>query len=67
MLVDYPMPNFKEFNLKNFHILVEVDNEVSSYIPDLITPKAKHNKKFVMAVLSSIRSDFMQQLVGHAH
>ena len=65
-LVDYHVPNFKEFDLKTILSRVKEDNKVVSYVPDLI--KQKQNTKKVCgncAYLLHFRSDFMQKLVGH--
>ena len=61
------MPRFSEFKLENLLEEVKGDITIMKHLPDLTTPKARHNKKFVANVIRTIKPNWVWYLLETAH
>lgn len=61
------MPRFAEFKLDNLLEEVKDDVTIMNHLPDLTTPKARHNKKFVATVIATIKPNWIWNLLETAH
>ena len=61
------MPKFNELTLDKVLAEVKDDAFIQSHLPELMTPKARHNRKFVLTVISTIKPNYVMALVEHAH
>ena len=57
------MPRFNEFKLNNLLEEIKEDQEIMKHLPDLLTVKARHNRKFVASVISTIKPNFISGLL----
>ena len=61
------VPRLGELKLQSLLEEVKEEQQIKNHLPDLLTPKARHNRKFVVSVISTIKPNFIMALLEHAH
>ena len=57
------MPRFSELKLTNLLEEVKEDNTIQSHLPELTSMKAKHNRQFVITVISTVKPNWVWNLL----
>ena len=62
-VTEFHIPRYSEFSLESLLAEVSQDAEVMSYMPDLTSKNKRHNRKYLLTILSSLKPHYIKVLV----